>query len=74
MSCFTKRFISRPRTFPTLTKPKTNTLRLQRHTAIIYITDIITKDDAFESCLIAVIKIVNLNLEKSRKWSILVLL
>ena len=45
-----------PRKFTKLTKPPLALLRIQEHTVAIYIDDIISVDDTFESCLLTVIK------------------
>ena len=44
-----------PRKFTKLTTPSLALLRIQGHTIAIYIDDIISVDDTFESCLLTVI-------------------
>ena len=46
--------------FTKLTKLPLDLLRIQKHTVVIYIDDIILVDDSFESCLLTVIKTIKL--------------
>ena len=49
-----------PRKFTKLTKQPLALLRIQEHTVGIYIDDILSVDDTFESCLLTVIKTIKL--------------
>ena len=49
-----------PRKFTKLTKPPLALLRIRGHTVVIYIDDIISVDDTFESCLLTVRKTIKL--------------
>ena len=51
-----------PRKFTKLTKPPLALIRIQGHTVAIYIDDIISVYDTFESCLLTVIKTIKLSL------------